>query len=172
MDDYDVWVIVPLGTIGIIFFAVFITGASIVNSVQEWFVNNLVSIIRITVIGAIIITLISSIYLKSILVAINSLLCFSQSIFFLVYWGTRLESGDGFFEIIGHLIIFIIYVVVAGLDIFGSCYFPISGIGNTRGSISITVEESADNTVTNCFILGLIGWIANIILILLITFIS
>lgn len=159
MDDYDVWVIVPLGTIGVIFFAVFITGASIVNSVQKWFINNLESIIIVAVILAIAIALISSIYLKSILVAITSLLCFSQSIFFLVYWGTRLESGNGFFGTIGHLIIFIVYIIVAGLDIFASCAFPILGIS----------DKSEEGPIAFCTIFGVIGWIANILLILFIS---
>lgn len=166
MDDVEIFVPISMGTIAILIFTPILMGLGFVYQVREWFINNLYSIIVISIIVALIVSLISSIYLKNILVAIASLFCSSQAIFFLVYYGMKLPEHSSGLAVIGHMIIFIIYVVVAGLDIIASCILPLF-VAIDTGRYS--KKNGADIAKIGCTILGSVGWAINIGLLLFIS---
>ena len=166
MDDVEIFVPISMGTIAILVLTPIFMGIGFVETVREWFINNLYSIIIVSIILAMIIALICSIRLKSILVAITSLFCSSQAIFFLVYWGTKLPEHSNGLAVIGNMIIFIIYSVIAGLDILANCIIPIFITIDTGKN---SLENGAKIATLGCSVFGIIGWVINILIILFIS---
>lgn len=166
MDDVEIFIPISMGTIAILVLTPIFMGIGFVETVRECLINNLYSIIIVSIILAMIVALICSIRLKNIGVAIASLFCSSQAIFFLVYYGTKLPEQSHGLAVIGNMIIFIIYAVVVGLDILASCAFPIF---ITVDTCKNSLENGANIAMLGCGILGAIGWIANILLILFIS---
>jgi len=154
MDDNEIWIIMPLSTIGIMGVAVFVMGMGMIQAVRDWFTKNLFIILMISILIAVIVAIIHwyRINLKS---ALCSLFSASQLIFFISYGGTNLPYGTGL-KVISSLIVFLLYLIVIIVD--ACAYFYIA-------YLSMEECEKEDDTfsVTFNLISGVIGWIVNLI---------
>lgn len=154
MDDNEIWIIMPLSTVGIIGLAVFVMGMGMLQAVRDWFTENLFIILIISILIAIIVAIIHwyRINLKS---ALCSLFSASQLIFFISYGGTNLPYGTGL-KIIGSLIVFLLYIIIIVVDVCAYFFIAYS---------SIEECNKKDDTFSVMFNLvsGVIGWIINLI---------
>jgi len=122
MDDNEIWIIMPLSTIGIMGVAVFVMGMGMIQAVRDLFLKKVFIILMISILIAVIVAIIHwyRINLKS---ALCSLFSASQLIFFISYGGTNLPYGTGL-KVISSLIVFLLYLIVIIVD--ACAYFYIA----------------------------------------------
>lgn len=158
MGDNDYIIIVPLSAVGIAFFAFIFTGLSAVYSIKLWFEENFTTILIVAGIIAIAVAIILWCK-KDFSVALSSLFGVSQLIFFVIYGGLNLSGDDGF-AIIWTTILFLLYAVVALVNIV--IYLLVN-------FLSILGEKCDNSGIYFNLFYGGAGWALNLIVVWAVT---
>ncbi len=165
----DIVYIVPLSTVAIIIFALFVifTGGS--YGIREYFLYNLTEFLIIAISIAVVVAIIHFILiaivhkkrLNGLWVFLCSLFSSSQLIFFIAYGGATLPYHDSSFIIIWDLIVFWLYIIFIVIDIIAFLL-----VNFFAGIFTATNEEKGHIFVN--LIYGGIGWLCNLAIFVLI----